>query len=104
MASLDFRCENMLPLDRWPYTARCASHTTTLVRVPDEGEHHLCGPCATAVGASPTEEDAVAPGECQWFALCYAPAHRQVNHPILGWLYCCENHIAWMGDSVGPIR
>lgn len=46
----------------------------------------------------------IPPSECQWFALCYAPARRQVWHPILGWVYCCENHIAWQGKDVGEIR
>jgi hypothetical protein len=36
---------------------------------------------------------------CRWFAKCTNDADKQVEHPTLGWVPCCDAHIAWLGDS-----
>ena len=40
--------------------------------------------------------------ECQWFFNCHNPATKQVEHPVLGWVDCCDGHIAWLGDDPSP--
>ena len=42
--------------------------------------------------------------KCRWFAKCENEATKQVEHPILGWVDTCDDHIAWLGPSPSPIQ
>ena len=33
---------------------------------------------------------------CDWFAQCFSPATKQVDHPMLGWTNICDAHLAWL--------
>jgi hypothetical protein len=42
--------------------------------------------------------------QCQWFALCDNPADKEVDHPSLGWVPCCDAHIAWLTEDPSPTK
>lgn len=35
-------------------------------------------------------------GICHWFLDCSNKADKDVEHPTLGWVPCCQNHINWL--------
>lgn len=41
---------------------------------------------------------------CRWFAACTEPAPQQVEHPTIGWVDICDNHLAWLGDKPSPTQ
>jgi hypothetical protein len=41
---------------------------------------------------------------CQWFALCEHEATKQVEHPTLGWVDICDDHLAWLGERPSPTQ
>ena len=49
----------------------------------------------------PAQEDGPV---CQWFAGCTRPAPQQVEHPTLGWVDCCDQHLAWLGTNPSPTQ
>jgi len=38
---------------------------------------------------------------CRWFAACTKVAPHQVEHPTLGWVNICTDHLAWLSDAPG---
>lgn len=40
--------------------------------------------------------------QCFWFLRCAKPATRKVEHPTLGWIPCCDDHIAWLEQDGTP--
>ena len=45
-----------------------------------------------------------APAICRWFAKCTKPAPQQVQHPSLGWVNICDDHLAWLGPDPSPTQ
>jgi hypothetical protein len=45
-----------------------------------------------------------APAICRWFAKCTNPAPQQVEHPALGWVNICDDHLAWLGPEPSPTQ
>jgi hypothetical protein len=45
-----------------------------------------------------------APATCGWFARCPNPADKDVEHPTLGSVPCCDEHIAWLGPNPSPTQ
>jgi hypothetical protein len=41
---------------------------------------------------------------CQWFAQCTSPAQFQVEHPTLGWVDICAEHVVWLGETPSPTQ
>lgn len=41
---------------------------------------------------------------CRWFAKCRNEADKQVEHPTLGWVNICDEHIAWLGTNPSPTQ
>lgn len=41
---------------------------------------------------------------CQWFVMCRKPAPFQVEHPTLGWVDICADHLTWLGDDPSPTQ
>ncbi len=42
--------------------------------------------------------------ECQWFAECHNDSTKQVEHPTIGWVDICDEHIKWLGDKPSPTQ
>lgn len=42
--------------------------------------------------------------KCEWFAKCNNEATKDVDHPTLGWVPCCDVHIIWLGDKPSPTQ
>lgn len=36
---------------------------------------------------------------CRWFAACRQPATLDVEHPTLGWVPICDQHLEWLSDQ-----
>lgn len=41
---------------------------------------------------------------CRWFAKCTNETDKQVEHPTLGWVDTCAEHIAWLGENPSPTQ
>lgn len=41
---------------------------------------------------------------CRWFLRCTNPAGFQVEHPTLGWVDICQDHLTWLGESPSPTQ
>lgn len=39
---------------------------------------------------------------CDWFAKCTKPMYAEVQHPTIGWVNICREHLEWLGDSWLP--
>lgn len=36
---------------------------------------------------------------CQWFLRCENPATKDVEHPTVGWVPICDEHLDWLSDQ-----
>lgn len=85
----DFDYEPPIQLDSdgnpYPYVCRACERET--------GDPYAWVPAALA------EIDARTAIRCRWFANCHNEAARQVEHPTLGWVNTCDDHIAWLGPT-----
>lgn len=41
---------------------------------------------------------------CRWFAKCTKQSSKQVEHPTLGWVNICDDHLAWLGSTPSPTQ
>jgi hypothetical protein len=41
---------------------------------------------------------------CRWFATCTNVAPHQVQHPTLGWVNICQDHLDWLGEKPSPTQ
>lgn len=45
-----------------------------------------------------------ATNECQWFHGCHNPSIGALEHPTIGWVECCEQHMVWVLDDPSPTK
>lgn len=41
---------------------------------------------------------------CRWFLHCQNDATSDVEHPTLGWVPTCDQHIDWLGTNPSPTQ
>jgi hypothetical protein len=51
-------------------------------------------PLAVSVAGKDKPDD-----ECHWFLGCRNAADKDVEHPTLGWVLTCDDHIAWLQED-----
>lgn len=42
--------------------------------------------------------------ECAWFHGCHQPSTATVDHPTLGPVECCAEHVAWITTDYSPTK
>lgn len=42
--------------------------------------------------------------ECAWFIGCHNPSEATVDHPTLGPVECCKEHVDWLMEDFSPTK